>query len=139
MLFRSQLGRLRTALSGLLGNVEGNEKSQDLYRAIMTAAGRVHQQLQELSWRLTGVAYPFEHAQGRVTLADFALPQLPDRDAIGDVYQAAGDVLEKLVSLYYRLMGRLVLAAEQVELALGMPPLPEPPQPQGEKPEEVAE
>ena len=35
-------------------------------------------------------------------------------------------MLDKLFSLYYRVVGRLVLAAEQVELALGMPVLPEP-------------
>ena len=43
---------------------------------------------------LTGLDYPFEHAQGRISLGDFALAQLPESDNAGGIYEAAGGLIE---------------------------------------------
>jgi hypothetical protein len=67
--------------------------------------------------------YPFDHAQGEVTLGRFAIPSLPDSSAIGDLLQVGETALDRLVPLYARILGRLALAALEVERALGLPPL----------------
>lgn len=119
-----RLGHEQAALYALLGNWSGNEENQDLHNGIIRAATQVHERLQEVSWGLRGdLRYPFDHADGEITLEKFAVPHMPDRDAVGDIFNAAAVALDKLFPLYGRVVGRLVLAAEQVEAAIGLKPL----------------
>jgi len=55
----------------------------------------------------------------------YALPGVPKADDIGELLDAAGNALDKIIPLHYRLVGRLALATEEVEKILGMDPLPE--------------
>jgi hypothetical protein len=104
--------------------LEGREQDERWRRAILRAASRLHQQLQDLSWKIgAAVRYPFDHAESSMTVARHALPKVPDSDDVGDLLEVADDAVQKLASLYNRLVGRLVLAADRVEAALGLPPL----------------
>jgi predicted Zn finger-like uncharacterized protein len=76
------------------------------------------------------VFYPFEHGQEHITLRRFALPIVPGKESIGDLVNAAGEAIEKISTLYLRVLGRLTVTAEEVERALGLPPLPGPDQDQ---------
>ena len=68
------------------------------------------------------IDYPFEHAQEDVTLARFVVPSLPDKDDVVEVLQAGDEAIDRLGGLYTAL-GRLAVTAEEVERALGLPPL----------------
>ncbi|MDB5349138.1 MAG: Zn-dependent protease with chaperone function [Planctomycetota bacterium] len=121
------------ALLGVLSKWQGNEQNAKMHNAIRRAGKVLHDQLQELSWKLgNAVAYPFDHAEGMISLAQYALPKMPGADDINELLDAAGNALDKMVPLHYRLVGRLMLAAEEVEKALGMEPLPERPKPDDE-------
>jgi hypothetical protein len=67
--------------------------------------------------------YPFDHAGGEVTLAKFALPSIPEATAIGDLLGVAETTLDRLLPLYSRILGRLALAVEEVERAVGLLPV----------------
>ena len=76
--------------------------------------------------KLAALDYPYSHAQGRISLANFALKAVPPADNPAAVYEAAGCLIESTSRLRARLMGHLCAMAEQVESALGLPPLEEP-------------
>ncbi|HKM54301.1 MAG TPA: M48 family metallopeptidase [Isosphaeraceae bacterium] len=114
----------RVALLAVLKQYEGNEQNQRLNDAILRGGRELKDRLQELSTALQGgMLYPFDHAQGEVTLGRFAIPSVPDSSAIGDLLRVGETALDRLVPLYARILGRLALAAEEVERALGLPPL----------------
>ena len=54
----------------------------------------------------------------------------PDLEQGGEAFYLAGERLDRLLALYFRLMARLAVVAEQVELAVGLPRLPDPPEPE---------
>jgi Zn-dependent protease with chaperone function len=124
--------RARGALFGILGRWQGNEKNDRLHNAIRRGARRLHDLLQELSWKVGGgVLYPFDHAHGEISLARFVFPSvLPAADDINELIQMSHDVVDKIIPLHCRLLGRLILAAEEVERVFGLPelavPAPEP-------------
>jgi Zn-dependent protease with chaperone function len=76
---------------------------------------------------LTKYEYPYDHAKANITVGEFALATLPDSENPGQIYEAAGNLIETSVQLRARLTGHLCQIAEQVERVLGLKPLPEPP------------
>lgn len=122
---------LRNALAGLAGLfdlLQAGRKGKTLGKAIVDQLGRVHGCLREIQQALAMAPYPFEHAKGPHTLADYVLPSLPESEDVGGVLQAAGETLETLGRLYIRMVGELVLVAEEIEALLGLPRLPDPPE-----------
>ncbi|WP_435011366.1 M48 family metalloprotease [Tundrisphaera lichenicola] len=100
------------------------QKDESLVNALLRAARSLHEALTELKWKIgDSIDYPFEHAQEGVTLGRFALPAVPDQGEIGDLLQAGSEVQDRLLTLHYRILGRLAVTAEAVEHALGLPPL----------------
>ena len=75
------------------------------------------------------VDYPLDHAKQGMSIGEYALSVEPDPDDLGGVYSAGESVLSGLFPLYGRTLARLVLLAERVETALGLPPLPAPADP----------
>ncbi len=122
---------LRNALGGLAGLVEllqAGRKDQTFIKAMVDQVGRVHACLGEIQQALAAAPYPFEHAKGPCSLADYVLPGLPDSHDLDAVFQTAGEALETLNRLFLRMIGELALVAEQVETLLGLPRLPDPPE-----------
>lgn len=122
---------LRNALAGLAGLIDllqAGRKDQTFLKAVLDQMGQVHACLSEIHKALAAVAYPFEHAKGLCSLAEYALPSLPSPQDLEATFQVTGEVLQTLGGLYLRMMGELVLVAEKVETMLGLPPLPDPPE-----------
>jgi Zn-dependent protease with chaperone function len=114
----------RVALLGVLQNYKEKEVNQRLNNAILSGGKLLCARLQELRTALgDGVLYPFDHAQGEVSLGKFALPAVPDETAIGELLQTAENVFDRLIPLYSRILGRVALAIEGIERAVGLPPL----------------
>jgi hypothetical protein len=125
-----QLARLARSRSVLTGAIEvynaGNDpKNQPRINAILRAGSDLRDRLEETRWKVgDGIAYPFEHASEDVSLGQFAFPPLiPSKDDIGGLMEASGEVIDRLARLHGRALGRLALAAEEVERALGLPPI----------------
>ncbi len=112
-------------LTRLLNTLQnGNQKSQPMINACLRAGKQLHDRLEEFRWKIGDtIAYPFEHSREDATLAHYALPHVPETEKLGDLWQAATDALSRLATLYRRALGRLTLTAEEVEGALGLPPL----------------
>ncbi len=120
-----QLRNRHLAMMVLLENLAGHEEDGDLIRTIQSEMGRVRKIVNEVYEQLGLVEYPFDHAKGRVALRDFAIGRRPAVGDLGKIVEASGGALSKLYDLYARIMGRLVLIAEKVEAAEGLPSLPE--------------
>ena len=125
-----QLARLSQARSVLIGTLQAYEanndpKNQPRINAVLRAASALHDRLEETRWKVgDAIDYPFEHAQEDVTLGKFAFPPLiPAKDDIGGLLDAALEAINRLAGLHRRALGRLALAAEEVERALGLPPI----------------
>jgi Zn-dependent protease with chaperone function len=78
---------------------------------------------------LMDITYPFEHSQTQMTLGEFAVANVPGKDELAPLLDGAYEAVDRLFRVYARLMARLAHLAELIENALGLPPLPEPPQP----------
>ncbi len=114
------------ALGILLKNLEGNEEKQSLIEEIKSQMVRCWRQMGEIRQTLSQ-SYPFDHAKGSITLAQYALETMPRNDELGPICDACSQLLDKLPSLYARVAARLAVIAEQVEDAVGFKRLAEPP------------
>jgi hypothetical protein len=121
------LARSRSVLAGAIEvyNTGQDPKNQPRINAILRAASDLRDRLEETHWKVgDGIAYPFEHASEDVSLGQFAFPPLiPAKDDIGGLMEASGEVIDRLAGLHGRALGRLALAAEEVERAVGLPPI----------------
>lgn len=97
------------------------------------AGNLLNSQAQELTLAIRGIhrtllneAYPFEHAKGSITIAEYFLEDLPQEGDVGGYYAASDEVTGTLLPLYSRTLGNLCGIAEKVEEAIGLPALPDP-------------
>ena len=80
---------------------------------------QIKEKMAELKRTLAESPYPFEHADGHVSVADYALKSMPVGSDPGRIHGSAGEMLEKLNVLRYRILGELIRVALEVEGALG--------------------
>ena len=124
----TELRNAHVALASLLEQLEDNQNDESLINTIRSQMERVLRLLRRVQEALGDEPYPFDHAGGPITIRKQVLPRIPHQDDLGGIFEAAGEALEQITSLYVRCLGRLALIAEQVETALGLEPLPEPPE-----------
>ena len=74
------------------------------------------------------VDYPFDHATSDISVGAFLFDTNPDSEDIGGILDAASNVASELPRLQFRILGQLCLVAEQLEAAIGVEVLPEPPE-----------
>jgi len=66
--------------------------------------------------------------ESETTIGAQAIPDLPDRGEFGAIGSRTDEAISRIQSLRVRTLAALVKFAAQVEAALGLPPLPEPPE-----------
>jgi Zn-dependent protease with chaperone function len=125
-----KVNELTHTLSGAMILAEQFSGGQVDEQSVVTLKERVAtlaRELQSLVEQLDGQTYPFEYRSGEtVTIGRFAFPDgAPDAEDIAAVLNGAGAGLSRLFQLYGRVLSRLMAAAEKVEQALGLEPLPE--------------
>jgi hypothetical protein len=118
-----ELRNCNATLAALLGHLEGNERSESLIREVLDYTARVRAQAADLRALFERADYPFDHAQGPLSIAQFLIPMIPPADEIGAVFNMADQVMNKLMDLDGRAISRLCQIAEAVEAALGYQPL----------------
>ena len=63
-----------------------------------------------------GWTYPFPHYCGEIALTDFVRLELPaEKDLFARTFKTTEALLERLIGLYFRVVGRLALVAEEIE------------------------
>ena len=62
--------------------------------------------------------FPFEHARGRISLAEYVIGDHPPSDGIGAIMQAGEHFLDAFPTVYKRVVGKLVVVANRVEAGL---------------------
>jgi hypothetical protein len=129
-------------LNSLVGfyQMTNGEKNEPLKNAILRAAGVLRDRLEDQRWKIGDlIDYPFEHAQEQLGLSRFILPDVPAKDDVGGLLQTAAEAGQRLDITYARALGRLTFAAEEVERALGLPPIEcEPPPEEGEQEQDAS-
>ncbi len=123
-----QLRNDHAALGILLSKLQGNEANEQLIQEIRANMDFVWERVKDLRTHLKSVPYPLDHAKGEISIGHYMLGELPAEDDLVAVLNAGQAVWENLMTLYVRLVGRLVVVAERVEKLLGLEPLPEPPE-----------
>lgn len=118
-----ELRNTNATLVALLGHLNGNEQNESMIREILDTSGHVRRQIADLKQQFERVDYPFDHAEGQMTIGQYLVRIVPPQDEVGAVYEAADQVLNKLVELTARAASRLCTIAETVETALGYEPL----------------
>jgi Peptidase family M48 len=113
-------------LAALLGHWEEKNQSQVLSRVTLGCAVRVRSQLSDLQRQFEALDYPFDHAAGQMSVAKFLLTTVPSPREVGAIFEAADEVLKKLMELSARALNRLCVIAEAVEADHGYQPLPAP-------------
>jgi Zn-dependent protease with chaperone function len=115
-----QMRNSHAALLALAAHLESNEHRQPLINALRGRMQQVTTHLTGLRQQWMAFEYPFDHAQGQMSLAQYLIPEAFSSDDLGSIHEAAQSVLERLPPLYVRLGGRLTGIAVQVETAIGI-------------------
>jgi Zn-dependent protease with chaperone function len=123
----ARLARARSVLAGAFQVFNEADDPTDQFRidAVLRAASDLRDRFEEFREKVgDAIAYPFEHASEGVTLGKFALPApTPSKEDVRGLMGASGEVIDRLARLHVRALGRLTLAAEEVERTLGLPPI----------------
>jgi hypothetical protein len=88
-----------------------------------TRTRHMHERISGLRAALAETPYPFDHASGPIALSKYLLRSLPDSEDLGAVLQAGADIQQGFQMVYFRALGVLALAAEELEGAMGLKPL----------------
>ncbi len=115
--------RNRMAAVGLLlrmvsGSNVDEKTAKNVRERLKTLGGDVR----TISDRFQTVNFPFEHADGAITMTQYMVPKPPDEEDISTILLATDKLLENYFYVYFRSIGTLASITQRVEEALGFPP-----------------
>jgi hypothetical protein len=113
-------------LAALCSHIDKNSQNRKLFEKIVDQMEKLHHRLKVVQDKMRDHQYPFQRGRTSLTLVEYALPQIPEKEELFGLVQVTTDLYDKLARLQIRLFARLGHIGEQVETALGLPPLPEP-------------
>jgi len=116
-----ELRKEHAALYVLITNRENFSDIERVDFRIHKVAQTINRTIADVQLKLCRVPFPFSHARGRMFVADYARHDPPDPHAVLNALQQCTTHLQRLPMLYSRIIGRLVLVAEQVEARLAQP------------------
>ncbi|MGH7495924.1 MAG: M48 family metalloprotease [bacterium] len=125
-----QLRQEYMRMAFMLEHAKDIKNDRDTQHIINRVVASAHGLVRKIVGKLAEVDYPFEHAQGRLSLAQYALSEPSSADDFQKTFAATQELMDKLFSLYARILARLVMMAERAEAALGFELLPPPATPE---------
>jgi hypothetical protein len=131
------LRNVQGVLGALLHHIDGQENNGAFCNLLISYMRHLREELLKLRGQFDQFAYPFDHAQGAMSISHYLLKELPGPEELGDIVDAADGLVNRLLPMYARTLGRLCLMAEAVETVLGHAPLPTPAEPKSQ-PQNVA-
>lgn len=99
----------------------------EVVRQLQRLASELHEGLGQLQAAFSQADYPYLHASGKVTVAQYAIPYIPVPRDLFNLASTSSDSIEKIGYYYVRCLYRVCELAESVERVLGMEPFPDPP------------
>jgi Zn-dependent protease with chaperone function len=105
----------------------GREPSPRMISFLMSTHDRVEVSLHKVHHYLSEAAYPFRHELGRISIGPYVLETIPERGDYLGLLNAASEMFDKTIGLYYRIIGQIALIVERVEVAAGMDKFPKVP------------
>jgi hypothetical protein len=112
----------------LVSQLESHKNMPSLIAVINSRMTQMHNQLSDILKRLVLEKYPLDHAKTDISIAEYLLAKLPTNEDLSGLLNSSAELLEKLATLSAKVACRLTAIAEEIETALGFPPLPEPPE-----------
>jgi hypothetical protein len=94
---------------------EGNNTFYNAARAIGSA---IILETDRILHATAGLNYPFDHGRGTVLLCDYLVEAVRHSDESVHAYLRGEALVDRLLTLYYRIMGRLAQAALEAERAV---------------------
>lgn len=116
------------ALAKLYAMLEDNQQNPKLIEQIQQRMSELNDHITNLRESFWAVPYPFDHAKADMTVGEYFLKELPDKDNPGALYEAAMSIGQSMPPLQGRVFGRLCQIAEMVETQIGLVPLEDPPE-----------
>ena len=121
--------RVKMALLGTLFNdLNNNQKNAGLVTQIKSVASQITVLLRDTRTTLDAAPYPYEHGSGTVSIGTDFVPAVPGPEEFAELFDAGQGLVAKYYSLDYRLLSELIVLAERIETAIGLEPLPDPPE-----------
>jgi len=103
----------------LLAQIRGNHSDPAAVDKIVSAlAAELQSWISGIQERLKPFAYPFPHARGQLTVAEYARSEKPAEFELQRVYQDGQSHVDRLFALHYRLIGRILVHADAAETSL---------------------
>ncbi|MFO0975603.1 MAG: M48 family metalloprotease [Planctomycetaceae bacterium] len=116
------------ALGKLLTMLSDNSENPKLIEQIKQRMSELHDHITNLRESFWAVPYPFDHAKADMTVGEYFLKELPDKENPVALYEAAASIGQSMPPLQGRVFGRLCQIAEMVETQIGLVPLEDPPE-----------
>jgi Zn-dependent protease with chaperone function len=117
-----QLGRRFPGFQLLLMNRARHSDPARVDRVLHEHAERLRSLMGEVSRSLNKVPYPFSHARGPITLAQYVQPETSSHHEWEAIFNQSLACLERLFPLYDKVLARLAQIATQVEDGLAPEP-----------------
>lgn len=105
---------------GHFDRIKGDQSM--LVREVIGVSEELVQKYGEFRKALLDLPYPFEHADTSMTVGKHLTTDVLIAEEVGNVANACGALISEYYNLRGRCLGHLVMAAEMVEEALGLPP-----------------
>ena len=103
----------------LLGQNSGNHSSPEVVNEALVHVATELQRLTEgIQKRLAGFPYPFSHARGALSVAEYARSEKPAENNLHRVYLDCDAHVDRLFALHYRLLGKVLAHADAGEKVL---------------------
>ena len=109
-----------------LDSVAGSDAGTYLIGTIENMRVEIKEEVRRFYKKLESLEYPFEHGEGKISVAAYAFGRLPEDEDSEKWIGAACQGTELLPPLVARLAGQLALWIEEAETAVGLERLPEP-------------
>lgn len=103
----------------LVENRTNHSKPEQVDKEISQLAAELQSVVQDLQHQLKDFAYPFPHARGKLSVAEYARFEKPNENEWIRAHQDAEAHVQRLFALHYRLVGRILAIADSVEKTLG--------------------
>jgi hypothetical protein len=113
-----KIRRRLPALDLMLANRKNHKQPAKVDDQIRIVAGELRSLLDQIQAKLQTVLYPFPHARGQISLAEYARTDTQVADALQTILNESRAGLDRLFGLYYRILGQLALIATKVEAHL---------------------
>lgn len=113
--------------------LQGKDEDQALVNSLFDVCRGTNTLLLPVWKSLDGHPYPFDHADGDVSIAKFLATEFPDPEQPGRFASGVERFIEQALNLRGRIVARLCTMVEEVEAALGLPRMEAPkPKPKAE-------